>query len=128
MQPGAQFSVKGDKRLAMPSLVAKHAAWLDTIRNLVDQIVGARNVEALNVIRLMEQSLLKERITLEKLIADFRAGIDGTPVSDPLTCQLIDARAHLMMTGIDQMLATLRPRLAVVTAFDAPSAELRDLP
>jgi len=79
MLSDAPVAVTGDE-LAIPELVAKHAAGLETIRNLVDQIFRERNAEGLRVIGLLDQALVAEKTAFEKLVADFHAGI-STPVS-----------------------------------------------
>jgi hypothetical protein len=117
MLSGGQTAVMGDE-LAIPELVAKHVAGLETIRGLVDRIVRERNPEGLHVIKVLDEALVAERATFEKLLADFRAGITN-PVDDPLTRQLIEALAVLTMIGYDQLILSLRPRPAVAAAFNA---------
>jgi hypothetical protein len=117
MLSDAPVAVTGDE-LAIPELVAKHAAGLETIRNLVDQIFRERNAEGLRVIGLLDQALVAEKTAFEKLVADFHAGI-STPVNDPLTRRLIEARAALTMIGYEQLILSLRPRPEATAAFNA---------
>jgi hypothetical protein len=121
MQPGAQLAVTGDE-LAIPALVAKHAAGLESIRNLVDQIFRTRCAEGIDLVTLFEQSLRAERTWFEQNFAKFLAG-HGAVVNDPIAHKLVEARAQFTLNGYDEAITSLQPRANAVTAFEDGRAE-----
>ena len=108
MLSGAQLAATGDE-LAIPALVAKHAAGLESIRNVVDEIFRARNAEAIELVKLFEQSLTAERAAFEQNFVKFCAG-SGAVVNDPIARRLVEARAQFTLNGFDEALASLQPR------------------
>ena len=113
MHLAGQLSATNDNVPVTPVLVARHDGLLGAIKDLVAQIVRERNPQGLDTIRFMRRQLTEESAALDKLLSDFRAGIDGIPVSDPLARRLIETRAMLTMAGIEQVLESLQPEAAV---------------
>jgi hypothetical protein len=116
MESAALLLAMNDNIPAMPVLVARSDVLLGAIKDLVAQIVRERNPQGLDTIRFMRRQLTEESAALDKLLADFRAGIDRISVSDPLARRLIEVRAMLTMVGIEQMIASLQLRPAAVAA------------